>query len=284
LAALDSVRFRGAETAPATFASAERIVLGGMLLVSVPITAGLFPSVALAVVPTTVLAVVGFWLWSKRVSSSGVVPCAIFGGGLVGFLNCGLGLHVSLVLSGQFDALSMAWFFSLFGGIVGAMYGVVYGLIYLPLLLIARRLRALHPSEAFDRTLVSTGLWGLVMLAGALPVADRLAFDYSLNPALVLPFPPSFWVPATVGLLLMLVVGVERLRARRRWLQRVREGQVPGWFVSSPEQFHIELDELPEFCPRLLGRSRPGNLVLAEGETHAGTYRSETPVPRFRVA
>lgn len=254
-----------------------------MLFVAVPVTADLFPSLALAVLPTTLLAVVGFWLWTRRVSSAGLVPCAIFGGGLVGYLNCGLAMHVCMVLHGDFDSLGLGWLFSLFGGVLGAVYGVVYGLAFLPMLAIARRLRGLHGAEAFDRTLVATGLWGLVMLASAAPVARRLAFDKGFDPPLFLPFSDSLWVLASVSLLTMLVVGVERLHARRRWLQRVREGRVPGWCVSSPEQFNAALDELPEFCPRLLGRARPANLVLAQGEASAGMYRSETPVPRFRV-
>jgi len=202
----------------------------------------------------------------------------------LGYLNCGLALHVCLVLHGDFEALSMGWLVSLFGGVFGAMYGLAYGLVFLPLLLLARSLRGLQAAEAFDRTLVSTGLWGLVILASLTPVVDRLAIDQIFELPLSLPLPNSPWVLASVSLLAMLVVGVERLCARRRWLERVRQGQVPGWFVSSPEQFDTDLEELPEFCPRLLGRARPANLVLAEGEAQAGTYRSGPALPRFRVA
>ena len=284
MAALGSILLTGADTTPANWASIERIVLGGMLLVAVPVTAGLFPNLALAVVPTTSVAVVAFWLWSRRVSSAGLVPYSIFGGGLVGYLNCALAMHVSAVVEGDVQTLKMLWLISLVAGFLGAVYGVVYGLAFLPLLLIERGVRALQGAEARDRVLVGAGLWGLSILASAAQVVDVLAIDRPNELAMSLPFPTSLWVLCCVGLLTLLVVGVERLRARRRWLERVRQGQVPGWLVSSPEQFNADLDELPEFCPRLLGRTRPANLVLAEGETHAGTYRSETPVPRFRVA
>ena len=283
MAALGSILLEGAKTEALSWTSADRIVLGGMLLVAVPVTAGLFPSLALALVPTTSLAVVCLWLWSRRVSSPGLVPCSLFGGGLVGYLNCVLAMLLCLVLQGDFATLIVGCLVSLFVGIFGAIYGLAYGLAFLPLLLVARSLRGLQRAEAFDRTLVGTGLWGLVLLASAAPVVDRLALDQIFELSLPLPFPNAPWVLACVSLLTLLVVGVERLRARRRWLQRVRQGQVPGWFVTAPEQFDTQLEELPEFCPRVLGRARPAKLVLAEGETHVGTYRTGPPVPRFRV-
>src|SRR6186713_435924 len=195
-------------TGLASSTSSERIVLGGMLLVAMPVTARLFPSLALAVLPTTLLAVAGFWLWSRRVSASGLVPCSIFGGGFVGYLNSGLALQVCMVLHGDFDG---GWLFSLIAGFPGIVYGVIYGFAFLPLLAIARRLRKLHGPEAFDRTLVVTGLWGLVVLAGAAPVASRLALEERFGPPLAVPFPNALWVVATISLLTMLVGGVERL-------------------------------------------------------------------------
>lgn len=271
-----------AKAASARWASAERVALAGMLLVVVPVTVALFPYAARAVLPPTLLAAIGYWLVGKTLrSDSAVVPYAMLGGAIAGYLNTSGSMHLLLWLSGQVRAVSTAGLYCLFFGFFGCLYGVGYGLVLLPPLWMARRSRRFHAAEATDRVLAGTGLWGLVTPALAAPLADRIAIRLTFDWARVEPTP--FWGGAAVGCALMLVLGVERLRERRTWLARVRQGKVPGWLVVPPEQFGTGLDELPVFCPRLFGRERDARLVLAECGTGKGTYRSEGPMPRFRV-
>lgn len=264
------------------WASAERVALAGMLLVVLPVTAALFPTVARAVVPPTLLVAVGYWLVGKSLrNNAALVVYAIFGGALAGYMNAGASLHLHLWLSGQFKELTTAGLYCVFLGFFGCFHGAGYGLMLLPPLWMARRSRRFHAGEATDRVLVGTGLWGLVTLGVAAPLADHIAIKLTLESMRIEPTP--LWGVAAGGCLLMLVLGVERLRERRRWLARVRQGKVPGWLVVSPEQFD-SVGELPVFCPRLFGDKRRERLVLAECGTSKGAYRSEAPIPRFRVA
>jgi hypothetical protein len=254
-----------------------------MLLVVVPVTVALFPTAARAVLPPTLLATVGFWLVGKVPrDDSGVVPYAIFGGAIAGYLNTSGAMHLFLWLTGQLEALSFAGLYCLVLGFFGCFYGVGYGLILLPPLWLVQRSRGWHAAEATDRVLAGTGLWGLVTLAVVVPLAEHAAIRLTFDWARVEPTP--LWGLAAVAYMLMLVLGVERLRKRRAWLARVRHGKVPGWRVVPPEQFGAAVDALPLFCPRLLGREREAKQVLAECRTPKGTYRSEEPIPRFRVA
>lgn len=265
------------------WASAERVALAGMLLVVLPLTVALFPTAARAVVPPTLLVAVGYWLVGKSLrDNSALVPYAIFGGALAGYMNTSASLHLHLWLSGQYQALSMAGLYCLILGFFGCFHGVGYGLVLLPPLWLARRSRRFHPAEALDRVLAGTGVWGLVTLAVSAPLADHVAIQLTLDSTRAEPTPP--WGVAAVGCLLMVTLGVERLRERRTWLARVRQGKVPGWLVVSPAQFGDSLDELPVFCPRLLGGKRRERLVLAECGTSKGAYRSGALIPRFRVA
>lgn len=73
------------------------------------------------------------------------------------------------------------------------------------------------------------------------------------------------WGMAAVGCLTMFVLGVERLRERRTWLARVRQGKVPGWLVLSPDQVGESTGELPVFCARLFGKRRESMVLAACG-------------------
>lgn len=275
--------FDAAKAAGVRWASAERVALAGMLLVVVPITVGLFPTTARAVLPPTLLVAFGYWRVGKTLrSDAALVPYAIFGGAIAGYLNTSGAMQLFLWLSGQFAALSVSGVYGLIIGFFGCFHGVGYGLALLPPLWMARRSRRFHAAEATDRVLAGTGLWGLVTLAIVAPLADHLAIQLAFDWARVDPKP--LWGLAAICCALMLVLGVERLRERRAWLARVRQGKVPGWLVVSPEQIGAGFDQLPLFCPRLFGRQRGPSLVLAECATAKGTYRSEGPIPRFRVA
>lgn len=83
------------------------------------------------------------------------------------------------------------------------------------------------------------------------PLADQFAIKLSLHATGAEPAP--MWGMAAVGCLTMFVLGVERLRERRTWLTRVRQGKVPGWLVLSPDQVGESTGELPVFCARLAG-------------------------------
>ena len=272
--------------------TAERATLAGMLLVVLPVTTRLFPVLAPAVVPSTLLVTVGYWLWAQRLRSEPLlVLYAIFVGAAAGCMNAVGSLHLYLWVSGKFEELPIAALASLPFGVVGCLYGVPYGLALFPPLWVVRRSRRFHAAEAMDRVLASTGLWGLITLG----VADQLVDDLALNPgalggpfdSLMLPM-TELWILAALGCLLMFAIGVARLRQRRAWLARVAEGNVPGWLVVSSEQFKGELDELPVFCPQLFGQAvssgLAAGLVLAEGAASKGAYRSERLTPRFRLA
>jgi len=270
--------------------TAERAALAGMLIVVVPITARLFPALAHVVVPSTLLVTVGYWLWLKSIRSDALLVLhAIWIGALAGYMNTIGSLHLHLWLSGKFEELPTAGPATLLLGFVGCLHGVSYGLVLLPPVWMARRSRRFHSAEAFDRVLASTGLWGLITLACLDPIVDDLAMDHALggmSSYSILPTVPvsELGILAVAGCLLMLVFGMQRLRQRRAWLARVRRGNVPGWLVVSSEQFSEDLDELPVFCPRLFGRAvTSGELVLAEGASSRGAYRSEGLTPRFRI-
>ncbi|HEU5075458.1 MAG TPA: hypothetical protein VFU02_14805, partial [Polyangiaceae bacterium] len=260
--------FRRTEALGVRWASAERVVLAGVLLVLVPVTTTLFPTAAPAVVPSTLLVAVGYWLLGKALrNDSALLPYAIFGGALAGYMNMSAGMHLHLWLSGQFEALVMAGLSCLIFGFFGCFHGVAYGLALLPPLWLARRARRFHPEEATDRALAGTGLWGLATLGIAAPLSDRFAIQLDLGSSARLD-PTSLWVAATIGCSLLFVLGVERLRERRTWLARVRQGRVPGWLVVSSEQLGDDVNQLPLFCAPLLGRERRVSFVLAECGTH----------------
>lgn len=265
------------------WAAADRVALAGMLLVVVPVTAALFPTMACAVVPPTLLMALGYWWLGNRLRTDfALVPYAFFGGALAGYLNTTGALHCFLWLSGEFRALPVAGVYSLLLGFLGSFHGVGYGLMLLPPLWLARRARRYHAAEATDRVLAGTGLWGLAALAITALLAPHIAIRLDFEWAPV--EPGQLEGLAAAAFALMLASGVARWRERRAWLARVRQGKVPGWLVLPPDHFGARLDELPLFCPRLLGRDRDVGLVLAECGPHKGTYRSDGPVPRFRVA
>ena len=269
------------------WASADRVALLGMALVVVPLTAALFPSAVGAVVPPTLLVAVGYWLVGKSLrNDAGLVVYAIFGGAVAGYVNTSASVHLHLWLSGSFEALPMSGLYSLLFGFFGCFHGVAYGLILLPPLWLARRARRFHSAEAVDRALSGMGLWGLMTVGITAPLSEHVAIErlpFDGTPAEPTLLPMLAWTVGAVCCLFMLVLGLERLRERRSWLARVRQGAVPGWLVIASE--HVEaFDELPVFCPRLVGRERPLKLVLAEGTPSKGAYRSESVIPRFRVA
>lgn len=273
---------RGANPGTVRSASAERVALLGMLLVVLPITISIFPAVAHAVVPPTLLVVVGYWWVGKALrGDAALVPYALLGGALAGCLNASASLHLHLWPSARFEALAVSGLYSALLGFFGCVHGVAYGLMLLPPLWLARRSRRFHPAEGTDRALAGTGLWGLAALAIAALLADHVAIGSRLD--LTRGALGTLWMTAALVCLLMLVLGVERLRERRSWLARVRAGKVAGWQVIASERFGRELDELPVFCPRLLGREPAARFVLAEGEAGRGAYRSEGLIPRFRV-
>jgi len=271
--------------------SADYVALVGMLVVVVPVTAGLFPDLSAAAVPSTLLVTASYWLFGTRLRDDRLLVFHAIGFGLLaGYANAVGTLHLHLWLSGKFEDLPLAGLASLLFGFIGCLHGVVYGLALLPPLWLARRSLRFHSAEAVDRVLLGVGAWGLATLGIAAGLVRHVAADLSfddLTPSDTPPVTTALWTLATLACLLMLAFGVERLRQRRAWLARVRKGKVPGWVVVSSEQFGEQLDELPAFCPRLFGRGaasdRDVELVLAEGVARKGAYRSEGLTPRFRL-
>lgn len=275
----------------APFRSAAGVVLVAMLLVAVPVTTALFRELAPIVVPFTLLSVVAFWLFAGRVRSApGLVIYAAMGGALVGWVNCAVCVQAALWLEGDWGAMLVGAIMSIFVGFVGGFYGVAYGLAFAPLLLLSRRVARLRPVEGIDRSLLGAGLWGVAAVALSRPIAKAAALGhvglrgesvYALTEAIQ----RNLWLAATLGCVAMLAVGAVRLVQRRRWLARVRAGEVPGWLVCPSERFDpTAIVALPEFTAPFWRGKVSSDEVLVEEQQRPGAYRSHSAVPRFRVA
>lgn len=262
----------------------EGLTLSSLLLVTVPVTAGLSFMFAPVVLPTTVLVAYAFWHVGRRITRVGPMVVYCFAaGGLAGALNSWLTLLVWGLFYGD-------WFFQRIDGevvslttLLGAGIGLAYGTAYLLPMLIQVSTRSLRRTEAIDRCLISYGSWGVVVLVAGLAVAneyeDATGQPIDLVVAVAL---ASISVHASI-----FALGVLRWARRRSWLGRVKQGKVPGWLVCEQQRFHrAQLEGLEVFCKPLFGPTHADDFkVLARGTTTATSeaYRTVPIAAKYLI-
>ncbi len=259
----------------------ERLTLVSLLLVTVPVTAGLSFLFAPVVLPTTALVAYAFWHLGRPITQLGPMIVYCFAGGaLAGVVNAWL----TLLLWGLFGA---KWLFgdisagaSSVATLLGAGVGLAYGTAYLLPMLIQISTRSLRRTEAIDRCLAGFGLWGLLVLLVGIRFAQAYLGDVD-EPVFVVAL-ASAGVHAS-----MFVAGILRWARRRSWLSRVEKGKVPGWLVCEQQRFHAaQLEGLEVFCKPLLERTRQNHLrVLARGQATATSeaYRKLPIAPKYLI-
>jgi len=136
--------------------------------------------------------------------------------------------------------------------VMGGLLGVIFGVIFGPAVVTARGARVDPSEDAVDRALAGAG--GSLLLGA---VAAALFSGAIAAPAVIL---------AAAGAAAVTVAGA-RLWVRVRWLERVREGQVPGVIIELRTGRAEEAALLPFLR---LDALLPGVLVAGE---ETATYR-----------
>ncbi len=247
-------------------------MLIAMLLVTGPVTAALFRPFALAVVPSTLLTVYCFWNLGRKVRSTSALAGYVFlAGGIAGWLNCACSTSALMLVRGAFSSMSFASLFGLLVGFVGAAYGVAYGALLLPPLWIERRFARLARPEALDLCLVLSSIWGLCVLALAWPFFEKWSVPSDQGVPMLISWPGeglvgAYRFAALAATTVLLLIGVRRLRTRRRWLRQVEQGKVEGWRICDARHFDTRrLDELALFMHPLQPArvaAPPGRVLL----------------------
>lgn len=258
--------------------TATGVALTSLIAVTVSVSAGVAFVIAPVIVPCTALVAYGFWHAGRRITRlRDMLLYCLVGGALTGAVNAWLTLGVWSMFGGGYflrniqpDALKLA-------GVIGAVAGIAYGCAYLLPMLSRLRARALLRSEGVDRSLVSYGIWGVIVL----PLGFTLIVGHpeATNDVLVPILATSF-----VLHLSMLLLGTVRWARRRAWLARVLKGKVPGWLVCDSQRFHAaELEALQIFSCPLFARPSPNQLrVLAWGDG-SDAYRTTPLTPKYFV-
>jgi len=195
-------------------------------------------------------------------------------GTVAGMLNGLLCLLVVLLLSGKIalEALLLAFFAAVAGGILGFLFSAVY---LPPVLSFSRRDRW----DVGDHFSSGLGTW-LVVVAVVCAVLIALSMPrYSFRPATGAQLLISLLVALVPVAALLSARGSLQIWRRDRWLARVRQGLAPGWAVV-PEQ---SLDLAVLVTLPTIGSS-PHGAVLARVAEVGGVYRRQeamTPVARI---
>ncbi len=174
-------------------------------------------------------------------------------------------------------------------GVLGAMVVVVFcsGFLSVPAWLVGAfivslQLVFIHPlvrNPARDVSIPSMKITGIWLVLAALPAMflDRFG-PWDLTPETPAESSPVTWAIIPISIVIALgvacyVAGVVLSRKRRRWVERVREGAVPGWQVVPRSESHLDLSQTPPLFPG--GDAGPDVIVRERPKSSGGAYRSE---------
>jgi len=155
----------GRLTGDAPVCTPAGLTLASLLLVTLPVTAGLSFMFAPVVLPSTALVAYAFWHLGRRVTKPGAMVVYCFcAGTFAGVINGWLTVSFWSLFLGDLSQSIRSFDIAT---LVGAAVGLVYGTAYLLPMLVQLSARSLRRTEAVDRCLVSFGLWGTLVLCGA---------------------------------------------------------------------------------------------------------------------
>jgi hypothetical protein len=261
----------------ASICTPEGLTLTSLLLVTVPVTAGLSIMFAPVVLPTTVLVAYAFWHFGRRITQVGpmIVYCFAIGG-LAGAVNSWLSLLVwGLFYGGAFvryidgDAIGLATLF-------GAGVGLAYGTGYLLPMLIQVATRRLRRTEAIDRCLIGYGAWGVSVLVASICVAS----DYEGATGKPIDLAVAVALASISVHAALFAIGILRWARRRSWLSRVEQGKVPGWLVCEQHRFHqAQLEGLEVFCKPLFRTTHADRFKVLARSSATRTSEAYRTVP-----
>lgn len=168
-------------------------------------------------------------------SASRVVTRAILGGALVAFVEGGCVLPFTLWISSGshigLDALVAAWvWIGILACIIGAPLGAAVALFYTPLLIVANKARRAPSHAAGEHVGRFAGVW-LALAAGLHALAIHAMDRTPETAAQAVTWKLAWMVPLTLAFGTF-GAGLVSRAIRRRWLARVRQGEVSGYRVE----------------------------------------------------
>ena len=184
------------------------------------------------------------------------------------FLAAGIVDHPSIEL------LPMTLMAGVFGLPWGLSLGLLFGMVLALLVFAVEHAQHHATPTALDRGVMLVGVWLAVLsvvvlamrwVAAEEPIGRLLFGGHSSRNML----PAAVVLAASAGVLLI-ALGAWRQFARRRWVQRVASGQVPGWQLVDATPDDIDDEMLPSLdtCP-----SGFAQLLLHQEVAGNGAYR-----------
>jgi hypothetical protein len=230
-------------------------------------------------------ALIGVCVAMLSTSATATVGC-LFGAVAVAILNTPLSFVTAWAVGSELGHLdeplfNLASLSAVLGAAIATPLGIIFGLLYLVPVRIAHRLSRSLAHEALDKVFHVVGTWAFCVGALCLGACMFLIRRPTFSP------PPSI-TPTVLAVIVMSVgfivaaIGFVRLKRRRQWLGKVRNGAVVGWTVipiHEPEALIVGLRPLFDAkgaADAMLARIVPGH--------PSGAYRTgDTLVPEALI-